>query len=885
MILRALPTRTLSAVSLSTLLLVGGFTIADDFTGSTPNTPAVTQATGPSDPADDHGHAHHCDNILPALQPGQPDACAHADQAPPGVDITKNVPTPALQAREGAAEGAVEAAQAEGVAVANAFAGTSNRVACDGDGTSGYRTQAIYVVTADKTNRYAAVADQIKEWAAGVDTMYRLSAAKTGGVRNVRYVTEPNGDGTCTPTVLNVTLPAGSNASFNSTITAMQNAGYASGARKYLMWVDATGYCGIATTYLSSSPAQSNPNNGAYAQYARIDPACWGLSPSVEGHELSHTMGSVQGDAPHATRNGHCWDESDRMCYADGGGFAMKQICSGDQEALFDCNDDDYYSTFPPTGTYLATHWNTADSRFLIGGGNGNNGGTTGTPTRLGGTLGLNNPAVPGLATQASVNLDLPNGRIPTITWTSSRRDCEFSAPKDAQTSITCDSRITTAAPITVTVTDNTGDKIVRTSSLTFDKTPRAHWVGMNIDGDVGPHTACFSGKAVLSAMAFDQQTSAPIKGVNVTWTRRVETAAPVRVASAVTAANGTATSPALPMSAGEYTATTAQAGPFAPTSTNTIPVTVTAETCVTALTNSVDYPSVQAGQPVRIAGRLTRQRAGGSPENASGERVAIYARATNATNWTLAGSAVTAANGVYVTTLKPVTSATYQARFTARKGFTASVAEPVDIAVTPWETALTLSPGLTTQMADMPLKLTGTLTQTDGQTASGVASARVTINYPLAAGKSATATAITNSAGLYTLTIRPTGTGTIAAQYAGKAGWTPSAATEPLTVNEWVTAATVDAVRNPSTGVVTVSGTLTATDANGTSTPKASTLLQLTYPYNATRTVVVNVVTKANGTYATTVKPGVSGDITARFPGAPGWGSSTANPATVTVP
>ena len=118
---------------------------------------------------------------------------------------------------------------------------------------------------------------------------------------------------------------------------------------------------------------------------ARTDRNCWGkLGPiggtnagvSVEAHELGHTFGAVQNTAPHSTftgqagTGGHCHDEYDAMCYDDDGVATTKPLtytCNVLHAPLLDCGHDDYFHTAPAAGTYLATRWNTAKSRFLIG--------------------------------------------------------------------------------------------------------------------------------------------------------------------------------------------------------------------------------------------------------------------------------------------------------------------------------------------------------------------------------------------------------------------------------------------------------------------------------------------------------------------------------------
>lgn len=828
------------------------------------------------------------DLVIKGTLPGQPDGCAHVDIAPPGVDINKPVSTAVLETREGAAPAAVEAAEDLGIPASAEVAAVTDRVVCDGDGTSGYRTQAIYAVTADRPNRYADVQDDIKTWAAGMNTVFNLSAAKTGGIRDIRFVTETNGDGTCSPKVLNVTLPVGSGASFSHTIGALQQAGFVSGARKYSVWFDGTGQCGIALTYLSSQDGQGNPNNGSYPQYARTDTACWGSSQSVEAHELSHTMGSVQGDAPHATSNGHCFDESDRMCYADGGGKAMQYICAGDQEVLFDCNDDDYYSTYPQAGSYLDTHWNTADSRFLIGGGDGTGGGTAGLPTRLGGTLGLNNPATAGLPTQVAINLEIPAGRTITSTrWTSTRLDCVFTDPAATQTNLTCDAKSTTSAPVTVTVSDNTGDRVVRSGTVTFaTAAARTATATLGVDGrTAATYVACPTGKGILSATVVDQASGVPVKGITVDWFRTVGTAAPVKLASAVTGSDGTAASTAKLVLAGTYTTRTVATGGFGAVSSPGTTVTVASGTCATTLTSSLDATTVKAGTPVRVSGRLTRTLpSGGTALPAAGELVKISLKPTGSTTSTVLATTPTLADGSYTVPVTLLASGQVQATMAAHTGFAASAALAVPVTVSPQATAVTLNASTTSTMAGNAVTLTGTLTQSDGTTATGMAATTLSVVYPVAGGKTATVSARTSATGTYSLVVRPTGSGPVTVKYAGKPGWPAATATTSLTIREWVTAvsATTSAAEVMAGNPVTVAGTLTQSDGSA-STGLISVPVSITYPIAGGRTATTSTTTKTGGAYSLAIRPMGSGNVVVRYAGKAGWAASTTTrPVTV---
>src|SRR5262249_53538772 len=63
-----------------------------------------------------------------------------------------------------------------------------------------------------------------------------------------------------------------------------------------------------------------------------------------------------------------CIDEYDIMCYSDYPNYPqMQYLCPNpsDDDTLLDCHHDDYFNTAPAPGSYLATHWNPANNRFL----------------------------------------------------------------------------------------------------------------------------------------------------------------------------------------------------------------------------------------------------------------------------------------------------------------------------------------------------------------------------------------------------------------------------------------------------------------------------------------------------------------------------------------
>jgi len=153
-----------------------------------------------------------------------------------------------------------------------------------------------------------------------------------------------------------------------------------------IVWADEIGTAneplGVAQTYLDDRAGNVNVNNyggrdaliiGRGKAYFFDDAPASSWEPaSVSLHELTHTLGAVQNGAPHSSKAGHCTDEWDIMCYADGSptnpvdGSGLTLACPGSASAeVYDCGGDDYFNVSPAPGSWLASHWNVAFSPFL----------------------------------------------------------------------------------------------------------------------------------------------------------------------------------------------------------------------------------------------------------------------------------------------------------------------------------------------------------------------------------------------------------------------------------------------------------------------------------------------------------------------------------------
>jgi hypothetical protein len=322
--------------------------------------------------------------------------CDHLDPSPPGQDIRERIKgvdqdLAALAAYDEkvkpvASEDTSGAQQVPMVDPETVGQGSmdgigARNVPCFGTGTDGPRVWLLYLYPSGGVNRLADLRAGFRSITERVNSIFYESGYNSGNAHQVRFTTN-NGLAGCAARILAVAMPA----SIMNDATAMANnlnsRGFASNDRKYLSWVDkkytdAAGNivkCGQGSLQIDDNPTSANANNTS-GGYAWAWKGCWNYA---EPHELTHMLGAVQGKwvnpstgavrtgSPHSTPGMHCYDGHDVMCYNDGTGYALQNICTN---AIawwrLDCGKNDYFRGNSPASGYLSNHWNTANNRFI----------------------------------------------------------------------------------------------------------------------------------------------------------------------------------------------------------------------------------------------------------------------------------------------------------------------------------------------------------------------------------------------------------------------------------------------------------------------------------------------------------------------------------------
>ena len=137
--------------------------------------------------------------------------CTHGpDPAPEGVDVRKRRPPAPRQAGD--------AATTSGSTAAGTSSGS---IPCYGTGSDGYRVHVIYARASNVVDRYGEYASSLVQWSAAVDNVVSASAAETGGIRHVRFLTDAN----CNLVIDRVTLSATGDDNLDNTVSELRSMG------------------------------------------------------------------------------------------------------------------------------------------------------------------------------------------------------------------------------------------------------------------------------------------------------------------------------------------------------------------------------------------------------------------------------------------------------------------------------------------------------------------------------------------------------------------------------------------------------------------------------------------------------------------------------------
>lgn len=212
----------------------------------------------------------------------------------------------------------------------------------------------------DAPDTFAETAPRLQKAIRESNAIVRNEAERLGWRYDLRVLCDEGG----APVVRGAVLPTpGAADDYASIKRDLLAAGIASAEAKMLVAYEGEvgGYGGEGDVLPDDQPGPANANDrgGSVAVvYGTQARAGW-----LYLHELLHTMGAVQDSAPHATGAGHCNDGGDVLCKQDEGPRSdYETVCGGRR---LDCGSDDYFDPAPTEGSYLATHWNVATSRYF----------------------------------------------------------------------------------------------------------------------------------------------------------------------------------------------------------------------------------------------------------------------------------------------------------------------------------------------------------------------------------------------------------------------------------------------------------------------------------------------------------------------------------------
>jgi hypothetical protein len=256
---------------------------------------------------------------------------------------------------------------------------------------STHQVKVVYAYASDVASRFSGWAGALQ---ADVSLIGRFMGAQSGGRRTLQFDMGTR----CGPQYVDiqiVQLP-GTRISYagmgsgdrldrlRSELSGLLSS--APGPRNILVLGDqlsnsaAFSWSGIGESYTTELKGPSSPHNDGELFSALWVPNTLGVPgadpngwwPEGMLHELTHNLGSVGTNAPHATDYGHCYDGADVMCYDDDFNASTYPLTAGCptipgvMNQVFDCGNDDYFNVAPAAGTYLATYWNTYDSPYLV---------------------------------------------------------------------------------------------------------------------------------------------------------------------------------------------------------------------------------------------------------------------------------------------------------------------------------------------------------------------------------------------------------------------------------------------------------------------------------------------------------------------------------------